>query len=185
MLASRGDDGRTPGGLLGLCWRNVDLDGEKLRIETNSSFPTPGRPTFGSPKSRRSERTIALNADTAAALRKHRDTQQLERDLAGPAYADHDLVFCNELGQPIHPQRLSEWFSKRRKAAGIPTGSLHILRHTAAILAVTADPPVPLHVVSGALAMNLRRCSASTPTYSRTPTRWPPKRSRPFWVTKR
>jgi integrase len=38
-----------------------------------------------------------------------------------------------------------------RKAAGIPTGSLHILRHTAATLALTATPPVPLHVVAGRL----------------------------------
>jgi integrase len=56
-----------------------------------------------------------------------------------------------ELGRPIHPQRLSDWFTRFRKAAGIPTGSLHILRHTAATLALTATPPVPLHVVAGRL----------------------------------
>jgi len=32
-----------------------------------------------------------------------------------------------------------------RKAAGFPAGS----RHTAATLALTADPPVPLHIVAG------------------------------------
>ncbi len=52
------------------------------------------------------------------------------------------------MGRPIHPQRLTEWFSKHRKAAGIPTGSLHILRHTHITLALTATPPVPLHVVA-------------------------------------
>ena len=56
-----------------------------------------------------------------------------------------------ELGHPIHPQRLSDWFTRHRKAAGIPAGSLHILRHTAATLALTATPPVPLHVVAGRL----------------------------------
>jgi hypothetical protein len=35
-----------------------------------------------------------------AALRHHRDTQVLERDLAGAAYDDADLVFCDELGRP-------------------------------------------------------------------------------------
>ena len=30
-------------------------------------------------------------------------------------------------------------------------GSLHILRHTSATLALTATPPVPLHVVAGRL----------------------------------
>jgi integrase len=46
---------------------------------------------------------------------------------------------------PIHPQRLTEWFSKHRKAAGIATGSLHTLRHTAATLALTSG--VPVHIV--------------------------------------
>jgi integrase len=58
-------------------------------------------------------------------------------------------VFCDELGRPIYPTRLGERFVQARKAAGIPTGTLHVLRHTAATLALTATPPVPLHVVVG------------------------------------
>ena len=107
--------------------------------------------TFGPPKSRRSERTVALDAGTVDALRHHRETQKLERDLAGPAYVDQDLVFCDELGGPIRPQCVSDAFKRHRKAAAIGTGSLHILRHTAATLALTATPPVPLHVVAGRL----------------------------------
>jgi integrase len=68
---------------------------------------------------------------------------------ARTAYADQDLVFCDELGGPINPQRLTEWFRGHRKAAGIPTGTLHILRHTAATIALTEG--VPLHVVAGRL----------------------------------
>ncbi len=60
-------------------------------------------------------------------------------------------MFCDELGRPIYPTRLGEWFVKARNAAGLPTGSLHILRHTSATLALTATPPVPLHVVAGRL----------------------------------
>jgi integrase len=142
--------GMRRGELLGLTWRHLDLDGARLRVE-QQLVPTAGGCTFGPPKSRRSERTIALDPATVDALRHHRETQQLERDLAGPAYDDGDLVFADELGAPIHPQRLTEWFGKRRKAAGITSGSLHVLRHTAATLALTATPPVPLHVVAGRL----------------------------------
>jgi len=53
------------------------------------------------------------------------------------------------LGGPIHPQRLTEWFGDHRTAAGIPTGSLHILRHTAATLALTSG--VPVHIVAARL----------------------------------
>jgi integrase len=142
--------GMRRGELLGLTWRHLDLDRARLRVE-QQLIPTAGGATFGPPKSRRSERTIALDSGTVGALIHHRDTQKLERELAGPAYDDGDLVFCNELGRPINPELLTHWFAKHRKAAGIPSGSLHVLRHTSATLALTATPPVPLHVVAGRL----------------------------------
>jgi integrase len=125
-----------------------DLEGGRLRVE-QQLVPTRGGCTFGPPKSRRSERTVALDAETVEALRQHRELQTLERGIAGPAYVDHDLVFSDELGQPIYPQRLGEWFVKARKAAGIPIGTLHILRHTSATIALTEG--VPLHVVAARL----------------------------------
>ena len=60
-------------------------------------------------------------------------------------------MFCDELGRVIYPKRLTGRFRTLRAAAGITTGSLHILRHTAATLALTATPPVPLHIVAGRL----------------------------------
>ncbi len=142
--------GMRRGELLGVTWRALDLGGARLRVD-QQLIPTAGGCTFGRPKSRRSERTVALDPATVEALRHHRETQQLERDLAGPAYDDGDLVFADELGRPIHPQRLTQWFSQHRKAAGIGSGSLHVLRHTSATLALTTTPPVPLHVVAGRL----------------------------------
>jgi integrase len=58
-------------------------------------------------------------------------------------------VFADRLGGPIYPQRLTQWFSEHRKAAALPTGSLHTLRHTAATLALTAG--VPVHIVAARL----------------------------------
>lgn len=83
---------------------------------------------------------------TVAALVRHRETQGLERALAGIAYEDGDLVFCDEIGRPIHPQRLSDWFTRSRKAAKIPSGSLHVLRHTHTTIALLKG--IPLHVVA-------------------------------------
>ncbi len=142
--------GMRRGELLGVTWRALDLDGGRLQID-QQLIPVPGGCEFGPPKSKRSERTIALDPETVDALRAHREVQQLERDLAGEAYGDQDLAFCNELGGPIYPKLLTTAFAKARKAAGIPTGSLHVLRHTAATLALTANPPVPLHIVAGRL----------------------------------
>jgi integrase len=140
--------GMRRGELLGLTWRALDLDNARLEV-SQQLVPTPGGSTFGPPKSARSRRTIALDSETVDALGAHREAQLLERDFAAGAYGDHDLVFADELGGLIRPDGLTEWFRNHRKAAGIPTGSLHILRHTAATLALTSG--VPLHIVAARL----------------------------------
>lgn len=149
--------GMRRGELLGLPWQLLDLDVGRLRVEQQlrcdpTTCDVCGERhacSLGPPKSVRGERTIALDPGTAEALRRHRSVQLLERDLAGPAYQDHDLVFADELGRPYYPESISGWFVRRRKAAGITTGSIHVLRHTHATIALTEG--VPLHVVAGRL----------------------------------
>ncbi len=140
--------GMRRGELLGLQWADVDLDAATLRIE-RQLHPAGVGARFGTPKSKRGLRTIALDAGTVQALREHRDRQLLEQALAGDAYEHGDLVFCNELGRWIRPEWLTRAFPALRKAAGVPVGSLHALRHTSATLALTAG--VPLHVVAARL----------------------------------
>jgi integrase len=137
--------GMRRGELLGVQWLDLDLEAGTLTVD-RQLVPTRGGCTFGPPKSKRSRRKVALDAGTVEVLRAHREAQLLERAYAGDAYQDADLLFANELGAPIHPQRLTEWFGQLRKAAGVPVGTLHILRHTAATLALTNG--VPLHVLA-------------------------------------
>jgi integrase len=58
-------------------------------------------------------------------------------------------VFCDELGALILPPRVSKRFVAHRTAAGLPTGTRHTLRHTAATLLLTNG--VPIHVVAARL----------------------------------
>jgi integrase len=133
------------GELLGLSWFALDLEGARLTVD-RQLVPTRGGVTFGPPKSKRSRRTVALDEATVAALREHREAQLLERAFAGDAYVDLDLVFADELGGTIYPSRLTEAFLRHRKAAKLTTGTLHILRHTHATLALTNG--IPVHVVA-------------------------------------
>lgn len=134
--------------MAGLTWRCLDLEGARLSVE-QQLIPTRGGVSFGPPKSARSLRTVALDEETVRLLREHRDVQTAERAFAGPTYVDQDLVFADEIGAPIHPQRLTQRFRELRQAAGVPTGTLHVLRHTAATLALTAG--VPVHIVAARL----------------------------------
>jgi integrase len=92
---------------------------------------------------------IALDADTVAILRHQRETQQLERDLL-----DRPIRTATSYSPTSWDGRSTRSVSRsgspstaRRRAS--PPGSLHVLRHTSATLALTATPPVPLHVVEG------------------------------------
>jgi integrase len=141
--------GMRRGELLAPQWRTLDLEGATYSVERQLVEVRGQGPTLAAPKRRRSLRTIALDPATVEALRTHRDTQLLERDLAGGAYVDDDFVFCDELGAPIRPRWLSDRFRELRTMARITTGTLHVLRHTHATVLLTGG--IPVHVVASRL----------------------------------
>jgi integrase len=130
--------GMRRGELLGLRWHDVDLDaGQVAIVQTLTTIN--GVPTFGATKSSRSRRTVYLDPQTVAVLREHRRRQREERLAAGPAWtATPDLVFRDEAGVHINPDRLTRQFSALVAASGLTPIRLHDLRHTYATLALKA-----------------------------------------------
>jgi integrase len=125
------------GELLGLRWKDVDLEGARLAVRqtlTSIGYGTE----FAEPKTRRSRRQIALDRRTVAALREHRTRQNAERRAWGPAWTDTGLVFTREDGLPIHPDQFQQVFERLVRKAGVPRINLHGLRHTHATLALKA-----------------------------------------------
>jgi integrase len=75
---------------------------------------------------------VFLDHDTAGLLREHCKTQLKVRLKAGEAWADNDLAFCQDNGQPWHPDHVSKRFKKLAAQAGVPVVTLHEGgRHTA------------------------------------------------------
>jgi integrase len=123
------------GELLGLRWRDVDLDGGRLAIVQTLI----GKREFSQPKTDRGRRNVELDSGTVAMLREHRKIQLEERLAWGPAYeSKHDLVFSREDGSPTWPQSLSRAFERHAEDAGMPVIRFHDLRHTHATLALSA-----------------------------------------------
>jgi integrase len=67
-------------------------------------------------KTRAGKRRVFLDHDTA---------QLKVRLKAGEAWADNDLVFCQDDGQPWHPDHVSKRFKKLAAQAGVPVVTLH------------------------------------------------------------
>ncbi|MDK2881930.1 MAG: hypothetical protein PWP58_266 [Bacillota bacterium] len=118
------------GELLALTWRDVDLANATLTVR-QSLVRVKGKLLLQEPKTKTSRRTIPLPDDLVAELKAHKARQNQERLKAGPAYEDNNLVFANELGQPLDPRSFNRWFYEIRNKAGLPKDvNLHALRHT-------------------------------------------------------
>jgi len=135
--------GMRRGEVLGLRWSDVDLDDGRLSISRTlitTDVQRKGMPgmAWGTPKTGKGRRQVALDQPTIAALRLHRTRQLQERLALGAAYDDGDLVVCLGDGRPLHPKALSYYFGRWVLKLALPRIRLHDLRHTHATLALRA-----------------------------------------------
>jgi len=131
--------GLRQGEALGLHWQDVDLDNDTLRVRTAlQRVKLPGeqksRLHFVEPKSEQSRRTIPLPGVAVAALKRHKDAQEMERAVAGTRWQEHGLVFTSSIGTPAEPRNVVTSFKQHLKEAGLPDQRFHDLRHTCASL---------------------------------------------------
>jgi integrase len=125
------------GELLGLRWGAVDLDAGRLSV-SSTVVSVDYEIRESTPKTEKSRRLVILDSGTVAALRNHREIQELERASLGPPPEADGLVFTQLDGGPLHPQGFSAAFRRHVEAAGLPRIPLHGLRHTWATLALMA-----------------------------------------------
>ena len=135
------------GELLGPRWQDVDLDAHTITIRQTSNY-LPGKGVYVStPKTVGSARPLMLSTAAIMMLLEYKQWQDHQREMVGDAWEDQDgRVFTNELGTPVFPDSMTQWFSGFIARSGMPKVTVHSLRHTYATLMI-ADG-VPLVVVS-------------------------------------
>lgn len=120
--------------LLGLRWRDVNLDMACLSVVQSMHRLAGGKVVFLEPKTARGRRQVALSPNPVLALRSYRETQEAMCADLGRTFSDNDLVFCNPDGAPFHPDTVSRAFQRIARNAGFDGVRLHDLRHTHATL---------------------------------------------------
>ncbi len=131
--------GMRRGELLALHWADIDFEAKTLKVRGTASYlPGPNgekrRMVEGTPKSKSSRRTIKLAQFAINALKEHRTKQLEQRLLAGAAWNDLGLIFCNKTGAYYGLATLGRHFKKLLNGAGLPDMRIHDLRHSAATL---------------------------------------------------
>ena len=110
--------GMRQGELFALRWRDVDWSARRIRVRRNYV-----RGEFGTPKSRRSARSLPLASRVAT---------ELELLFLGSAYKrDDDLGFAHpETGRPIDRSKLLKRFKAALRRGDVRAVRFHELRHT-------------------------------------------------------
>jgi integrase len=127
--------GLRQGELLGLSWRDIDLEASTL-IVRNALQRVDGRMALVEPKSLTSRRTVVLPALVVGSLRRHRRRQMEERLVAGTRYGvdDWDLIFRTRIGSPMDGPTVNKRFQELLARNDLPRQRFHDLRHACASL---------------------------------------------------
>lgn len=126
--------GARQGELLGMRWQDIDWTFGRVSVR-QTLVRIRKQMIFKEPKGRRSRRTIALPAVLVEELKAVRERQKEFRRVLGSAYIDHDLVFCQPNGKPLHAHNVTQRdFRQVIKRAKVPRITFHGLRHCNATL---------------------------------------------------
>lgn len=137
------------GELLGLEWRDIDFEAKTIQVLRTSQY-LPGRGVFTeTPKTKASKRIISVSGKVLKLLQEQFLWQKLQANRLKKNWTNNGRVIVSETGEPMNPDRLTQWFGKFIRRTDLPQIHLHSLRHTYASLCIANG--VPLTAVAAQL----------------------------------
>jgi len=125
------------GELCGLKWQDIDFEGRIISVKRTLQYLASIGLYEKEPKTKSSLRSMKLPSEIFHLLKEHRAWQDEQRTAHGTAWEDNDYILTQQDGKPMHPDTLTDFFSKLAKKLSLPKGiSFHSLRHTSATLLI-------------------------------------------------
>ena len=126
--------------LLGLRWRDVDLDGLSLSV-SQVLYKRGGVCIFKEPKTKGSARRVNMTPKLALYLRQYKAQREVIYLERGKILGLDDLVFASEKGKPLDPCTCTHNFARIARRAGLDGVRFHDLRHTFASIMLMKGAP--------------------------------------------
>ena len=128
----------------------MDFRAQSVHIQHSLKIRTGGQWYTTPPKTKESDRYIALTPAFVKGLEDHRRRQLEMRMKAGANWADNNFVFCDSIGEPLKMYTIQRIHKAICKTAKLPsTFTLKVSRHSCA--SALMDDGVPLKMVSDRL----------------------------------
>jgi integrase len=122
--------GLRQGELVALRWEDVDWRANRIRVRRNYT-----RQRFGTPKSRRSSRSVPMIERVGRELERHHRASAFQ--------GDEDLVFPHpQTGHPLDASKIRKRFREALERVGLRSIRFHDLRHTFGTHCASAGVPL-------------------------------------------
>ena len=123
--------------ILGLRWRNVDLENKTFGVVEQLPFALPAGTTYVENMApvKSSERTLPITDLTLSYFIRQKERQKEQKcllEMTGEPYYDNDLVLAKPNGTPKRRERVSTNFGQFLRHQGLRHIRFHDLRHSAA-----------------------------------------------------
>lgn len=137
--------GTRPNEAGGLQWKDVNWEKGSVEIRRDVVWLHGAKWAFDDVKTESGYRSFTLPASFMAWLKEHRQAQLERRLRIGRDWYDYDLVFTNEVGEPLTPSAYRFLWKKILKQAGLPEDRQKMraydARHTMATLLLLERTP--------------------------------------------
>lgn len=130
------------GELCGLEWKDIDFENQVMHVVRSAQYIGNKTMITKEPKTKSGIRHFSLSIHACILLKKYKRWQLEQKLNAGDRWEESDRLFTTWNGKPIHPDTITDWFSKFIKRSGLPYVTLHSLRHTNATLMIAEGTDV-------------------------------------------
>lgn len=130
------------GELMGIEWKDINFEKKYIDIRRGSQYIQNQGTRETGLKTEKSYRSITVPNGLIEILMEYKKWQDNEKEKAGDLWVENDRLFVNDIGEPLNPDSMYQWWTRFLKRNGLRHMSLHGLRHTSISILISNNEDI-------------------------------------------